>query len=144
MTNLADLSMTEAADAVRAGKVTSVALLEACWTRMEAVNPTVNAVIWTDRDGAMAAAKAADAAVRAKAPLGVLHGVPMMHKDMYYQAGKRSTCGSALRRDWRPAVTATVIERLSAAGAYVSGGLNMAEFAYGQAVADWRRVGGDE
>ena len=124
-----NLSMTEAADAVRAGKVTSVELLEACWKTMDAVNPVLNATIWTDREGAMAAARAADAAVRAKAPLGVLHGVPMMHKDMYYQAGKLSTCGSALRRDWRPSITATVIERLSAAGAYTFGGLNMAEFA---------------
>ena len=47
---------------------------------------------------------------------------------MYYQAGKLSTCGSALRKDFRPTVTATVIERLAAAGAYVFGGLNMAEF----------------
>ncbi len=53
----------------------------------------------------------------------------MAHKDMYYQAGKLSTCGSALRRDFRPTVTATVIERLAAAGAYTFGGLNMAEFA---------------
>ena len=72
---------------------------------------------------------AADRAVREKAWTGPLHGVPMMHKDMYYQAGKLSTCGSALRKDWRPAVTATVIERLRAAGAYTFGGLNMAEFA---------------
>jgi aspartyl-tRNA(Asn)/glutamyl-tRNA(Gln) amidotransferase subunit A len=129
MSNLADLSMTEAADAVRSGEVTSVALLDACWRRMNAVNPALNATIWTDREGAMAAAEAADSAVRNKARLGSLHGVPMMHKDMYYQAGKLSTCGSALRRDWRPAVTATVIERLSAAGAYTFGGLNMAEFA---------------
>jgi aspartyl-tRNA(Asn)/glutamyl-tRNA(Gln) amidotransferase subunit A len=129
MSNLADLSMTEAADAVRSGEVTSVALLEACWQRMEAVNPILNATIWTDREAAMAAARTADAAVRNKAPLGVLHGVPMMHKDMYYQAGKLSTCGSALRRNWRPDVTATVIERLAAAGAYTFGGLNMAEFA---------------
>jgi aspartyl-tRNA(Asn)/glutamyl-tRNA(Gln) amidotransferase subunit A len=129
MSGLADLSMTEAADAVRGGEVTSVALLEACWRRMDALNPVLNATIWTDRAGAMAMAEAADAAVRNKAKLGVLHGVPMMHKDMYYQAGKLSTCGSALRRDWRPTVTATVIERLSAAGAYTFGGLNMAEFA---------------
>ena len=53
----------------------------------------------------------------------------MMHKDMYYQAGKLCTCGSALRKDFRPAVTATVIEQLRAAGAYTFGGLNMAEFA---------------
>ena len=129
MNGLANLSMTEAADAVRTGEATSVALLEACWAVMDAVNPTVNAVIWTDRESAIAAAQAADAAVKARAPLGVLHGVPMMHKDMYYQAGKLSTCGSALRRDWRPGYTATVIERLAAAGAYTFGGLNMAEFA---------------
>ena len=129
MTGLADLSMTEAADAVRAGSVTSVALLEACWAVMDQANPALNAVIWTEREEAFAAARAADAAVAAKAPLGPLHGVPMMHKDMYYQAGRPSTCGSALRRDWRPTVTATVIERLSAAGAFCFGGLNMAEFA---------------
>ncbi len=129
MSGLADLSMTEAADAVRAGNATSAGLLEACWRVMDAVNPIVNATIWTDREGAMRAAKAADAAVANKSPLGPLHGVPMMHKDMYYQAGKLSTCGSALRRDWRPKITATVIERLSAAGAYTFGGLNMAEFA---------------
>lgn len=129
MSGLTDLSLTEAADAVRDGTVTSVELLGACWSVMDAVEPTLNAVIWTDREDAFASARAADAAVRAKAPLGPLHGVPMMHKDMYYQAGKLSTCGSALRRDWRPAVTATVIERLTAAGAYTFGGLNMAEFA---------------
>ena len=129
MSNLADLSMTEAADAVRSGEATSAALLEACWQRMDAVNPILNATIWTDREGAMASARAAGEAVRNKAKLGVLHGVPMMHKDMYYQAGRLSTCGSALRRDWRPSITATVIERLAAAGAYTFGGLNMAEFA---------------
>ncbi len=129
MSNPADLSMTEAADAVSTGQLTSVSLLEACWRRLEALNPILNATIWTDRDAALTSAHAADEAVRNKAKLGVLHGVPMMHKDMYYQAGKLSTCGSALRRDWRPTVTATVIERLSAAGAFTFGGLNMAEFA---------------
>ncbi|MSP03295.1 MAG: amidase [Acetobacteraceae bacterium] len=129
MSGLADLSMIEAADAVRAGNATSVELLEAVWARMEAVNPVLNATIWTDKEDALKSARAADAAVRNKAPLGVLHGVPMMHKDMYYQAGKLSTCGSALRRNWRPTITATVIERLAAAGAYTFGGLNMAEFA---------------
>ncbi len=129
MSNLADLSMTEAADAVRSGHVKSVDLLEACWQRMHALNPTINAVIWTDREDAFVAAGAADAAVRNKAKTGVLHGVPMMHKDMYYQAGKLSTCGSALRRDFRPTVTGTVVARMTAAGAYTFAGLNMAEFA---------------
>lgn len=129
MTDLAELSMVEAAEAVRRGDATSVALLDAVWANLEAVDPRLNATIWLDRAGAEAAARAADRAVADKQPLGKLHGVPMAHKDMYYQAGKLSTCGSALRRDWRPDITATVIRKLSAAGAYVFGGLNMAEFA---------------
>ena len=129
MADLADLTLVEAAEAVAGGDATSMELLDACWARMAAANDRLNATIWLDREGAEQAALSADQAVRDKAWLGPLHGVPMMHKDMYYQAGKLSTCGSALRRDYRPRVTATVIEKLHAAGAYCFGGLNMAEFA---------------
>ncbi len=126
---LADLSLVEAAEAVREGSATSEALLDACWANLEATNPKLNATIWLDRETATLTARAADQAVRSKAPLGPLHGIPMIHKDMYYQEGLLSTCGSALRRDFRPGVTATVIARMQAAGAYTFGGLNMAEFA---------------
>ncbi|MFL5251808.1 MAG: amidase [Rhodopila sp.] len=128
MAGLADYSLVQAADAVRTGEARSVDLLHACWANLDAVNPQVNAVIWQEREQAEAAARAADEAAhnRQHAPL---LGVPMAHKDMYYQAGKLSTCGSALRRDFRPAITATVIERLAVAGAYTFAGLNMAEFA---------------
>jgi aspartyl-tRNA(Asn)/glutamyl-tRNA(Gln) amidotransferase subunit A len=129
MRDLADLTLVEAADAVRLGHASSMDLLDAVWANLEAANPQVNATIWLDRAGAEAAAQAADQAVRDKAVLGPLHGVPLAHKDMYYQAGKLSTCGSAIRSEYRPTITATVIDRLTAAGAYTFGGLNMAEFA---------------
>jgi len=129
MTDLANLTLVQAADAVRNGEVTSAELLHALVANLDAVNPKINATIWLDRQGAEDAARAADKAVRENAPLGPLHGVPMAHKDMYYQAGQLSTCGSALRRDFRPKVTATVMTKLSQAGAYTFGGLNMAEFA---------------
>ena len=129
MTGLADLSLVEAAEAVRTGQATSRELLDACWANLDKANPTLNATIWLDREGAETAAKAADQTVRDKKPLGRLHGVPMAHKDMYYQAGKLSTAGSALRRDWRPTITCTAVTRMAAEGAYVYGGLNMAEFA---------------
>jgi aspartyl-tRNA(Asn)/glutamyl-tRNA(Gln) amidotransferase subunit A len=126
---LADLSLTEAADLIRTGDATSEALLAACLANIDAAEEKVNATIWLDRDGAMEAARAADAARARGETLGPLHGVPMAHKDMYYQAGKPSTCGSAIRKDFVPTITATVIERMAAAGAYAFGGLNMAEFA---------------
>ena len=129
MAGLADVSLIEAAERVGSGQATSLELLRACWANLDAVNPRINAVIWQERDQAEAAARAADDAVRQGRTRGLLHGVPMAHKDMYYQAGKLSTCGSALRRDFRPSVTATVMQRLAAAGAYTFAGLNMAEFA---------------
>jgi aspartyl-tRNA(Asn)/glutamyl-tRNA(Gln) amidotransferase subunit A len=129
MTELADLTLVEAADAVRLGQATSMELLDAIWANLETADPQLNATIWLDREGAEAAARQADRTLREKAWLGPLHGVPLAHKDMYYQAGKRSTCGSAIRQDYRPAITATVIDKLTAAGAYSFGGLNMAEFA---------------
>ena len=129
MTDLADLSLVQAAEAVRSGAATSRALLDACWANLDKANPALNATIWLDRERAEADAKAADQAVADKQPLGKLHGVPMAHKDMYYQAGRLSTAGSALRRNWRPAITGTAIARMAAEGAYVFGGLNMAEFA---------------
>jgi aspartyl-tRNA(Asn)/glutamyl-tRNA(Gln) amidotransferase subunit A len=127
--DLAGLSLTEAAEAVARAEVTSVELLAACLARIDALNPTVNATIWVDREAAFAAARRADRAVRDGAELGPLHGIPLAHKDMFYRAGSRTTCGAELRRDHRPAATATALELLDAAGAYQFAGLNMAEFA---------------
>ncbi len=129
MPELADLTLVEAADAVRLGQATSMELLDSIWANLEELDPQLNATIWLDREGAEAAARQADLAVGEQAWLGPLHGVPLAHKDMYYQAGKLSTCGSAIRQDYRPAITAIVIDKLTEAGAYTFGGLNMAEFA---------------
>ncbi|SDC44165.1 amidase [Belnapia rosea] len=129
VTDLASLSMTEAADAFATGEVAATALVEACLARIDAHDAVVNSVIRLDREAALEAAAAADAARAAGRPLGKLAGVPMMHKDMYYRAGRVSSCGSKIRRDFIPGVTATVLERLDAAGAIDMGTLNMAEFA---------------
>ena len=127
--SLADLSLVEAADAVARRETSSAALLEACLARLDRVNPTLNAVIWEDREAAREAAAAADRVLRDGGKPGRLHGVPLAHKDMYYQAGRPCTCGSAIRRDFVPDYTCTVIERMAAEGAYSFAGLNMAEFA---------------
>lgn len=126
---LDDLTLVEAADAVATSATTSVALTEAALAAFEARNPQINAAIWIDRDGALEAAAALDAMRRAGRRLGPLHGVPLAQKDMFYQAGKRCTCGSDIRRDFVPGYTSTVLERLHGAGSLTVAGLNMAEFA---------------
>ena len=123
------LTLTEAADAVATRQTTAVALLQSCLAAIDAHEAVVNATISIDREGALAEAEAADRAVASGAPLGPLHGVPLAHKDMYYQAGRISTCGSAIRKDYVPTCTATVLDRLHAAGSITFATLNMAEFA---------------
>lgn len=129
MTAPADLTLVEAVDAVASGAVSAVALLTDCLARIDAHEAEVNATTWIDREAGFAAARAADAARAAGKPLGKLHGLPLAHKDMYYQAGRLSSCGSKIRGDFHPSVTATVISRMHDAGAYAFAGLNMAEFA---------------
>lgn len=128
-TALCNLTLSEAADAVARGDVTSVELTGAALSAIAARDKAVNSFIWIEQEEALATAAALDAMQRAGRRLGPLHGVPLAHKDMYYRAGKRSTCGSKIRADFRPTYTATVIERLEGAGSISLGGLNMAEFA---------------
>ncbi|MBR0683142.1 amidase [Roseomonas eburnea] len=129
MTDLATLSVTEAADAFAKGEATAEALVRASLARIDAHDGKVNAVIRLDREAALEAAAAQDKARAGGVRLGALAGVPMMHKDMYYRAGKVSSCGSKIRKGFRPTVTATVLRKLDAAGAIDMGTLNMAEFA---------------
>lgn len=127
--SLLDLSLVEAADAVRTGETTSVALTEASIAACKTVDGPLNSVIRLDVEEALEAAAGMDLLRKAGRLLGPLHGVPLAHKDMYYKAGKPSTAGSKIRRDFRPSYTATALERLEGAGAITTGALNMAEFA---------------
>ena len=127
--SLLHLSLVDAADALKDGAISSVALTQAALDAFGRVDKAINSTIWLEAEAALEAAEALDKKRAAGAALSSLHGVPLAHKDMYYKAGKRSTCGSAIRKDFRPTYTATVIERLEAAGSVTLGGLNMAEFA---------------
>jgi len=131
MTELIHLGLVELADAIRARKVSSREATEAALARAHAVQPVINAFIAIDDAGALAAADAADAALARGQALGPLHGVPLAHKDMFFRKGRVSGCGSAILRDVPADRTATVLDRLDAAGALDIARLNMAEFAFG-------------
>ncbi len=131
MSEITHWSLTDTADAIRDKRVSSRELVEACLARIDRLQPTLNCFISLDAERALAGADAADAAVARGDATGPLHGVPLAHKDMYYRKGIVCTCGSKIRREFVPDRTATVLERLTAAGALNLGGLNMAEFAVG-------------
>ena len=131
MTDPTKWTLVEAAEAVASKEITARELAEASIAKAERMQPVLNCFISLDPKGALAEADAADAALaRGDAP-GPLHGVPLAHKDMYYRAGKVSTCGSKIRKDFVSDHTATALDRLAAAGALHLGGLNMSEFAVG-------------
>ncbi|MBI3516423.1 MAG: amidase [Proteobacteria bacterium] len=129
--DLLNQDATELAAAIKARKVSSVEVTEACLGAAQRLQPALNCFIRIDGDQAIAQARAIDAELAKGTVRGVLAGVPLAHKDMYYRAGEVTTCGSKIRRDFKPPVTATALERLSTAGALNLGTLNMAEFAFG-------------
>lgn len=131
MKELLEGSLVDAHAAIAAGDVSAVELCEASLERVEATQPTLNFMISSRADQALAQARAVDAARMRGEPLGPLAGVPLMHKDMYFRKGEVATCGSAIRRDMKTQVTSTAIARLDAAGALDLGRLNMSEFAVG-------------
>ena len=128
---LGNHSLCEIAALIAAGGVSAVETLQATFDRIDARDPVHHAFVWQDRDGAIARAKWLDAARASGETLGPLHGVPLAHKDMYYRAGRVSSCGSQIRRNDVATTTATVLERLDGAGAIDLGGLAMVEFAMG-------------
>lgn len=127
--NLLALSMVEAADAIRTGETTSVALTAAAIDAFKTKDGPLNSLIRLDAEEAMEAAAGMDKLRAAGRSLGPLHGVPLAHKDMYYQAGKPNTGGSKIRKAFKPGHSSTALLRLEAAGSITVAALNMAEFA---------------
>ena len=79
-------TLAELSAALHAGRISSVELTQGLLARIGAHNPALNAFITVDADGALAAAKAADAALAA-GTAGPLTGVPIAHKDVLMTAG---------------------------------------------------------
>lgn len=131
MNEIADWSLVETADAIASRKVSALDVTEAMLALIAKRQPLLNAYVRVDEEGVRAEAKAADERQAADGSIGPLHGVPLAHKDMFYRPGVPVTCGSAIRRNFRPDYLATVLARLDAAGAVTLGALNMSEFASG-------------
>src|SRR6185437_14506860 len=125
------MTLTAVAKAIADKQVSSHEATRSCLHRIAQWQPKLNAFMAIEAESALKAADEADVALAKGKNRGPLHGVPLAHKDMYYDAGKVSTCGSLIRRDFVASTTSTALQRLKDAGSIRLGSLQMVEFAYG-------------
>lgn len=125
------LSLTAVAQAIAQKRFSSREVTQSCLERIAQWQPRLNAFMAIEAEDVLRAADAADAALAKGNPKGALHGVPLAHKDMYYDEGRVVTCGSKIRRDFVATSTSSALQRLKDAGSIRLGSLQMAEFAYG-------------
>jgi len=128
---LANLSIADAARALRAGDYSPLELTDAYLHRIETLNPRVNAYITVTAERAREDAQRATAEFAAGKLRGPLHGIPIAHKDLFETAGIRTTAGSKIHAGYVPQRDCTVARKLQEAGTILLGKLNMHEYAYG-------------
>ena len=120
---------TRLAELVRTKQISPVEIVKAHLDRIEAVDPKVNAIV-TVAEGAIAAAKDAEAAVMSGKELGPLHGVPFTVKDSIDTAGVMTQRGSPIFKGRTPDADATSVARMKRAGGILLAKTNLPEFSY--------------
>jgi amidase len=116
-------------DAIISGELSALEVLDAHLTRIELINPRLNAIVTLVPEQARKQAMALDR--DRSRPAGLLHGLPVAIKDLMDTDGIRTTYGSPIYRDHVPDHDALIVQRLRAAGAIVVGKTNTPEFGAG-------------
>jgi aspartyl-tRNA(Asn)/glutamyl-tRNA(Gln) amidotransferase subunit A len=123
-------TIAELSQALQSKRLSSVELTQGTLDRIARLDPGLNAFVTVDAGQALAAARAADAAIAA-GTAGPLAGIPIAHKDVLMTAGLRTTCGSRMLAGFTAPYDAHVVEALKRAGTVLVGKTNMDEFAMG-------------
>ena len=132
-TDITTASATQLTGALRRQSISSRELLDEFLTRIEHVNPALNAVVTLDVEAARQAAARADEATARGVDVGALHGLPMTIKDSLETAGTRTTAGAPDLREYVPTQDADAVARLRGQGAVIFGKTNLPVFAM-----DWQ------
>nr|MBP7322871.1 amidase [Deltaproteobacteria bacterium] len=123
------LTARQLAKKIRLGETTSAEVVQAFLNQIGTYNPTLNAIVTLDTQGALERAREADEALARGELWGPLHGVPVTIKDAFATAGMRSTSSYPPLANYIPEEDATVVARLRAAGAIILGKSNLPELA---------------
>ncbi|WP_428309687.1 Asp-tRNA(Asn)/Glu-tRNA(Gln) amidotransferase subunit GatA [Hydrocarboniphaga sp.] len=124
------LSIKQLSEGLRGKQFSSRELTEFYLGRIARYEPSLNSLITTTAERALAQADAADALLAAGQG-GALTGVPLIQKDIFCTSGVRTSCASKMLDKFIAPYDATIVEKLDAAGMVMLGKANMDEFAMG-------------
>ena len=130
-TDINFMTAVEMARHIRSKDVSCVEVMQAHIEQIDRVNPKVNAIVTYHAEQALEGAKAADETLQRGEDVGVLHGLPVAHKDLVDTAGVRTTYGSPIFAEHIPQQDMLIVERLKQAGAISVGKTNTPEFGAG-------------
>jgi len=128
---LAFLTVAELSELVRTRQVSAVDLARLALDRMKQHDPALSCVVTLTEERALEQARVADREIASGRWRGPLHGIPWGAKDLLAVPGYPTTWGSPIYKDQRLPDTATVVERLDAAGAVLVAKLSLGELAQG-------------
>ncbi|MCB2113136.1 MAG: amidase [Parvularculaceae bacterium] len=124
-------SLSRVASLIRRRKISPVELAKHQFERINDIDPGLHAFVLLTKERALRQARQAEEEIRSNIYRGPLHGIPIALKDLFYVAGSPTAGGLDFCADFLPDYSATVVERLDAAGAVMLGKLAMTEGAAG-------------
>ncbi|MBO5283029.1 MAG: Asp-tRNA(Asn)/Glu-tRNA(Gln) amidotransferase subunit GatA, partial [Lachnospiraceae bacterium] len=128
---LLSLSAVELSAAIKEGKTTATAAMEAVLAQIDKTEQEYHCYVTIDREGALQRASQVQQRIEAEELTGPLAGVPVAIKDNLCTEGMLTTCSSKILENFVPTYTAEAVRNLEAAGAVIIGKTNMDEFAMG-------------
>lgn len=132
MTQFFEHSATALTGMLKSRLISAEELMRATLERIAHINPAVTAIVsLIPPEQALEMARASDRHLAAHGPMGPLHGLPFMVKDLEETKGIVSSFGSPLFKHHIPAEDSLMVARLRAAGALVIGKTNVPEFGFG-------------
>ncbi|MCY8522554.1 amidase [Bacillus atrophaeus] len=121
----------EMAEKIQEREVSPVEIADLMLKRIERFNPKLNAFVSQTAELAAEQAKQAEKDIMQGRYKGPLHGIPIVHKDLYYTKGIRTTASSKILKDFVPDYDSTVAAKLADAGTVLLGKVQTHEFAAG-------------
>lgn len=124
------LTISQASNQIKEGKLTPTELLESCLNRIEKIEPLIDAWVTFDKETAKKTAEELTREVALGKIRSPLHGIPVGIKDIYDTKGLRTTMGSPIYKDHIPEADSLIVTKLKNAGAIIIGKTQTTEFAY--------------